>query len=118
MRRGSAKALAAGLSTITLASSIVFSIQVEASENSEGSVVVPSDTKEQQVVSPEEAAVVSSSEATTSVGETLASADVSTEVSDAVSAGVVEENATSDSQAITQDIIDANQQVVDAATAV
>ncbi|SES86549.1 hypothetical protein SAMN02910413_1006 [Pseudobutyrivibrio sp. C4] len=118
MRRGSAKALAAGLSTITLASSIVFPIQVEASENSEGSVVVPSDTKEQQVVSPEEAAVESSASATESVAETLVDAGVSTEVSDAVSAGIVEENATSDSQAIAQDITDANQQVSDAATAV
>ncbi|SOC01958.1 hypothetical protein [Pseudobutyrivibrio ruminis] len=118
MRRGSAKALAAGLSTITLASSIVFPIQVEASENSEGSVVVPSDTKEQQVVSPEEAAVESSASATESVAETLADAGVSTEVSDAVSAGVVDESAGSSSQAITQDITDANTQVADAATAV
>ena len=118
MRRGSAKALAAGLSTITIASSIVFPIQAEASENSEGSVVVPSDTKEQQVVSPEEAAVESSASATESVAETLADADVSTEVSDAVDAGVVDESATSDSQAITQDITDANTQVADAATAV
>jgi len=118
MRRGSAKALAAGLSTITLAGSIVFPIQVEASENSEGSVVVPSDIKEQQVVSPEEAAVESSASATESVAETLADADVSTEVSDAVDAGVVEENAASDSQAITQDITDTNTQVADAATAV
>lgn len=118
MRRGSAKALAAGLSTITLAGSIVFPIQVEASENSEGSVVVPSDIKEQQVVSPEEAAVESSASATESVAETLADADVSTEVSNAVDAGVVEENAASDSQAITQDITDANAQVSDAATAV
>lgn len=118
MRRGSAKALAAGLSTITLAGSIVFPIQVEASENSEGSVVVPSDTKEQQVVSPEEAAVESSASATESVAETLADADVSTEVSDAVDAGVADESAISDSQAITQGITDANTQVADAATAV
>ena len=118
MRRGSAKALAAGLSTITLAGSIVFPIQVEASENSEGSVVVPSDTKEQQVVSPEKAAVESSASATESVPETLADADVSTEVSNAVDAGVVDESATSDSQAITKDITDANTQVADAATAV
>lgn len=118
MRRGSAKALAAGLSTITLAGSIVFPIQVEASENSEGSVVVPSDTKEQQVVSPEEAAVESSASATESVAETLAGADVSTEVSDAVDAGVVDESAATSSQAITQDITDANTQVADAATAV
>ncbi len=118
MRRGSAKALAAGLSTITLAGSIVFPIQVEASENSEGSIVVPSDIKEQQIVVPEEAAVESSASATETVAETLADADVSTEVSDAVDAGVVDESAVSDSQAITQDITDANTQVSDAATAV
>lgn len=86
MKSDSARAIALGLSTITLASTVTFPVQAEASENSESLVLTPSDN-EVSTEQSEEATVVQEAETLSeSVNDTVLDTVNDTEVPEAVSA--------------------------------
>ena len=116
MKRRSTKAAAIGLSTITIAGTVAFPVQIEASEVSEGSVFAPSDIQEQSVVTPEETVADNAATVAESVAETQDTADLSQAAEVGSETGIVNDDISDTVELVSQDIEDANKLVDDAAT--